>query len=217
MVYDGKPEFEVHAAAPVTQHARSVGTPPGCTHSFAPGPPCENFCKFRVVVVGKCRGLGGFRPIAGTTGVLGCIVAEFSEGAYALVFKERNREFRACEECYSLCAARVSHTIVQAACALFMSAPNVRDVELHRKGPAANQEMLDFEDACELLKDTSLGDFGALHANALKAKRYKRRTPLQEAILTYTADLKEFMHAKEDAESMIFKTTSPGPHFLHNF
>jgi len=228
MVYDGKPEFEVRAAAPVAQHgelrsprpeaaARSAGTPPGCKHSFAPGPPCENFCKSRVVVVGKCRGLGDFRTIAQTTGVLGCIVADFNEGAYALVFKERNREFRACEECYSLCAARVSHTIVQAACALFLSAPHIRDVELHRKGPAANEEMPDFEDACELLKDTSLGDFSALHANALKAKRYKRCTPLQEALLTYPADLKEFMHAKQDAESMIFKATSPGPHFLNNF
>lgn len=209
IVYDGRPEFEVRKATPVTQQAMR--------RSFTPGPLCGNSCKSRVVIFGKCRRLEDFHAIAQTTGVLGCIVAEFNEGAYALIFKERNREFRACEECYSLCDGRVSHTVVEAACALFMDAANIRDVELHRKGPAANQEMPDFEDACELLKDTSLGDFGALHANALKAKRYKRCTPLREAILTYTADLKEFMHAKEDAESMIFKTTSPGPHFLHNF
>ena len=122
---------------------------------MAPGRRCKNFCKSRMVVMGKCAGLGDFHAISRTTGVLGCIVAEFNEGVCALVFKERNREFRACEECFSLCDARVSHTVVEAACAWFMSATHRRDVELHRKGPAEGQEMPDFEDACELLKVTS--------------------------------------------------------------
>ena len=63
----------------------------------------------------------------------------------------------------------------------------------------------------------SIADFNALHANALKARKYKRCTPLQEAMLTYTADLKDWLRAGEDAESMVFKTTVPGPHFLHDF
>ena len=208
LVYNGRPEFEVRPAV-VTRQS-------GERRAFRPGPPCGNFAKSRVVFFAKCRGLDDFRAIAETAGVLGCIVAEFDGGTYALVFKERNREFKTRQECYALCDARVSHAVVEAACAWFTTSENIRNVEVQRKY-TDDQEMPDFEDACELLKDTSIGDFGALHANALKAKKYKRCTPIQEAILTYTADLKDFMHAKEDAESMVFKTASPGPHFLHDF
>ena len=52
-------------------------------------------------------------------------------------------------------------------------------------------------DACELLKDTIVGDVNVLHANALKARKYKGCTPLQEAILTYNADLKDWLHTRE--------------------
>ena len=207
VVYDGKPEFEIRKVD-VTQHS-------GEFHGFAPGPRCGNYAKSRVVIFAKCSGLQDFESIARTVGVLGCIVAEFTEGTFALVFKERNREFKACQECYALCDARVSHTVVHAACCFFLRASHKRNVEIHRKHN--DQEMPDFEEVCELLKETSCGDFSALHANALKARKYKRCTPIQEAILTYTGDLKEYMKAKEDAESMIFKTTSPGPHFIRDF
>ena len=59
--------------------------------------------------------------------------------------------------------------------------------------------------------------FRAMHANALKAKRYGRMTPLEDAILTYTQDLKEWLACKEEAESMLFSADAPGPHFLDNF
>ncbi len=209
IVYNGGPKFEVRTA--------DVTHRPGASRRFLPGPACTNSAKSRVVVLAKCDGLGDFQAIVRTAGVLGCIVAEFEEGAHALVFKERNREFKACQECFCLCDGRVSHAVVEAACARFTSATHVRNVEVHKKGPGDGEEMPDFEDTCDMLKDTSVGDFGALHANALKARKYKRCTPLQEAILTYTGDIKDFMHAKEDAESMVFKTSSPGPHFLRDF
>jgi len=209
IVYNGGPEFEVRTA--------DVTHRPGASRRFLPGPACTNSAKSRVVVLAKCDGLGDFQAIVRTAGVLGCIVAEFEEGAHALVFKERNREFKACQECFCLCDGRVSHAVVEAACTRFTSATHVRNVEVHKKGPGDGEEMPDFEDTCDMLKDTSVGDFGALHANALKARKYKRCTPLQEAILTYTGDIKDFMHAKEDAESMVFKTSSPGPHFLRDF
>ena len=207
-MYDGKPEFEIRAAE-VTQHM-------GVRRAFKPGPACGHSAKSRVVIFARCTGLDDFHALAQTVGVVGCIVAEFDTGTYALIFKERNREFKACREFYALCDGRVSHHVVEVACGWFMTSTNIRNVEIHKKY-YSDQEMPDFEEACELLKDTNIGDFGALHANALKAKKYKRCTPIQEAILTYTGDLKDFMHAKEDAESMIFKTSSPGPHFLRDF
>lgn len=209
LVYDGKPEFEIHAA--------DVSREEGSRPQFCPGPACRHFAKSRVVFFAKCCGLEDFKRIAQTTGVLGCIVAQFEGGTYALVFKERNREFKACQECFCLCEGRVSHAVVGAACALFTSCKHVRNIEVHKKGPDDGEEMPDFEDACELLGEISSGAFNALHANALKARKYKRCTPLQEGILTYTPDLKDWLHAREDAESMIFKTTDPGPHFLNDF
>ena len=77
--------------------------------------------------------------------------------------------------------------------------------------------MPDFEDACEQLSGVDAATFRALHANALKARKYDRMTPLQEAIVTYTMDLKDWLACKEDAESMVFKMGDPGPHFLDNF
>ena len=100
MVYDGKPEFEIRAAE-LTQHT-------GERRTFCPGPALEHFAKSRVVIFGKCSGMDDFHAIAETIGVLGCIVAEFDMGTYALIFKERNREFKTCPECYALCDARVS-------------------------------------------------------------------------------------------------------------
>ena len=80
-----------------------------------------------------------------------------------------------------------------------------------------DNEMPDFAEACEELSATDSAGFRELHANALKAKRYDRMTPIQDAILTYTADLKEWLACKEDAESMVFHMDNPGPHFLDNF
>ena len=71
------------------------------------GKPCGSFGKSRVVILGRCNGIEDFEKINQTTGVQGCIVGEFNEGVYALVFKERNREFKACKEIFSLCNARV--------------------------------------------------------------------------------------------------------------
>lgn len=211
LVYDGSPEFEVRTAAVSVAVQGRVG-------EFKHGPPCENFCKSRIVMFAKCEGgVADFEKISRTTGVLGCIVAEFREGVFALVFKERNREFKACSECFSLCEGRVSRTVVKRACLLLLDATHRRNVELHEKGPAAGEEMPDFEDTCEILRETSVGEFGALHANAKKARRYDRATPLQDAIMTYTSSLKAFLRAQEDAESMIFKTTRPGPHILRDF
>ena len=78
-------------------------------------------------------------------------------------------------------------------------------------------EMPDFEDACEMLKDTDSAKFRALHANALKAKKYKKMTYLQEAIITMHADLKAWIEYKEESDSMIHRMSDPGPHFIHNF
>ena len=107
----------------------------GETRGLVPGRRCENLCKSRAVVMARCAGMGDFHAISRTTGVLGCIVAEFNEGVYALVFKARNREFKACNDCFSLCDARVSHTVVEATCAMCMSTTHRRDVALHRIGP----------------------------------------------------------------------------------
>ena len=58
-----------------------------------------------------------------------------------------------------------------------------------------------FEETCQILKGTSISDFRALHANALKARKYKRCTPLQEAILTYATHLRGFLRASLQARS----------------
>ena len=77
--------------------------------------------------------------------------------------------------------------------------------------------MPDFAEACEELSAIDSAGFRELHANAIKAKKYKRMTPIQDAILAYTGDLKEWLACKEDAESMVFHMGNPGPHFLDNF
>ena len=78
-------------------------------------------------------------------------------------------------------------------------------------------EMPDFAETCDELSAVDSASFRELHANALKARKHDRLTPLQDAILTYTTDLKEWLACKRDAESMVFHTSNPGPHFLDNF
>ena len=80
-----------------------------------------------------------------------------------------------------------------------------------------DEEMPDYEVAIDMLAKVDTSTFRAMHANALKAKRPDRMTPPQDAILTYTTDLKEELACKEEAESMVFRADAPGPHFLDNF
>ena len=98
----------------------------------------------------------------------------------------------------------------------FASASNsYGDMKVEKK--EQDEEMPDFEVAIDMLANVDTSAFRAMHANALKAKRYDRMTPLQDAILTYTTDLKEWLACKEEAESMVFRADAPGPHFLDNF
>ena len=42
-------------------------------------------------------------------------------------------------------------------------------------------------------------------------------TPLQTAIVTMHASLKEWVNCKEESDEMVFHTDKPGPHFLDDF
>ena len=74
-----------------------------------------------------------------------------------------------------------------------------------------DEEMPDFEEVIETFANVDAAAFRAIHANALKAKRHDRMTPVQDAILTYTQDLKEWLACKEEAECMLLSADTPGP------
>ena len=42
-------------------------------------------------------------------------------------------------------------------------------------------------------------------------------TPLQTAIVTMHASLKEWVNCKEESDNMVVHTDKPGPHFLDDF
>ena len=150
-------------------------------------------------------------------GVMGITVSKFRNGVAAFIIKDYNKNLKfdgavtkALEH-----GRRSNETVVTQLLKFTSATQRYSDMKLEKK--PVDVEMPDFAETCEQLEAVDVASFRELHANALKARRYKRLTPLQEAILTYTTDLKDWLVCKEDAESMVFHMDNPGPHFLDNF
>lgn len=153
-------------------------------------------------------------------GVTGITVSKFRNGVAALIVKDKNKDLKFGGVTKALEPGRRSNDTVIAQARLFSTAvQSYSDMVLEEKkvDNKVDNEMPDFAEACEELSAIDSAGFRELHANAIKAKKYKRMTPIQDAILAYTGDLKEWLACKEDAESMVFHMGNPGPHFLDNF
>ena len=153
-------------------------------------------------------------------GVTGITVSKFRNGVAALIVKDKNKDLKFGGVTKALEPGRRSNDTVIAQARLFSTAvQSYSDMVLEEKkvDNKVDNEMPDFAEACEELSAIDSAGFRELHANAIKAKKYKRMTPIQDAILAYTGDLKEWLACKEDAESMVFHMGIPGPHFLDNF
>ena len=148
--------------------------------------------------------------------ILGITVSKFRNGVAALIIKDKNKnvKFEGCTKALEL-GRRSNETVIAQARSFSTAVQSYGDMVMEKK--RVDNEIPDFAEACDQLSAFDSAGFRELHANALKAKRYDRLTPLQDAVLTYTTDLKEWLACKEDAESMIFHMNNPGPHFLDNF
>jgi hypothetical protein len=185
--------------------------------TMACGPPVQN-TRNRSEVIVECtdEDLRANYNKLKREGVFGVVVAKFRNGIAALVIKDKTKELKFNGTVRALAQGRRSNETVIALTRLFTTAAkSYGNIALAKK--SADNEMPDFEDACNELSGVDTASFRAIHANALKARKYDRMTPLQEAVVTYTADLKDWLACKEDAESMIFNMSSSGPHFLNNF
>ena len=149
-------------------------------------------------------------------GVEGIIVSKFCDGVAALIVKHKNQNIGFHGVVRALETGRRTNETVQKHFKSFASAVCVYgDMKVKKKKETT--EMPDFEEACEQLASADSATFRILRANAKKNKKYDRATPLEEGILTYTQELNEWLACKEDAESMIFDMSKPGPHFINNF
>jgi hypothetical protein len=149
-------------------------------------------------------------------GVTGLLVANFENCTAAFILKDKSKELKIKGIPKALENGRRSNAAVVKQLVCFASASDsYGDMKVEKN--EQDEEMPDFEVAIDMLANVDMSAFRAMHANALKAKRYERMTPFQDAILTYTGDLKEWLACKEEAESMVFRADAPGPHFLENF
>jgi len=152
-------------------------------------------------------------------GITGLLVSKFDNCIAAFILKDKTKELKikgGKGVTKALQDGRRSNETVEKQLLCFAFASNTYgDMKVEKR--KEDEEMPDFQDAISMLGNVDHSAFRTLHANALKAKRYNRLTPLQDAILTYTTDLKEWLACKEEAESMIFRADAPGPHFLKNF
>lgn len=75
---------------------------------------------------------------------------------------------------------------------------------------SGSDEVLEFEDACELLKDTKPAEYLALKANAKRAKTLGDMTALQRSILCYGPELQDWVKMQGEAASMCISRDMPG-------
>ena len=139
-------------------------------------------------------------------------MSRFYNAVAALVFKDRNRELtcggtlRAAQQ-----GRRNDDTVLQMAQRFTMADSGHANCQLEWKTQVGAEEMPDFEDVCQQILSIDEAGFRVMHANALKAKALKRMTPWDQAILTYTQDLKEWLRCKEDCDAMVVHMDKPGP------
>ena len=148
-------------------------------------------------------------------GVTGLVVSKFHNCVAAFILKDKTKELKINGVAKALESGRQTNQAVVKQLLCFVSANDTYgDMKVQKM---QEEEMPDFEEAVERLANVNAAAFRAMHANALKAKRYGRMTPLEDAILTHTQDVKEWLACKEEAESMLFSADAPGPDSLDNF
>ena len=153
-----------------------------------------------------------FNNLEKQDGVQGLVVSRFYNAIAALVFKDRNRELtfggtlRAAQQ-----GRRNDDTVLQMAQRFTMADSGHANCRLEWTTQVEAEEMPDFEDVCQQILSIDEAGFRVMHANALKAKALKRMTPWDQAILTYTQDLREWLRRKEDCDAMVVHMDKPGP------
>ena len=210
-IYDGGVQFRI-------VHTEPVDTNGPATPELCVGAACANRCKGRPLVVARCESLDDYDAIVALPAVRGCVVGQFSNGFFALVFKHPNHEFST-RECYAISKCRITPTIVRQSFELFTSTTHRGDVELNEVviGNHRDTEIPLFEEAVDALGEITIGEFNGLVGNAKRAKTMKSTTPLHKAILCYGPELTTHIKSREDSKPMIFDVRKPGPHFLDNF
>ena len=211
VLYDGSPQFHIVRAGQAVLRATGPAPP-----KFILGEACANSCKGRSIVAARCESLDDYDKIAASPAVRGCVVSQFENGFFALVFKRPSYEFKALIGC-AISKCRLASSLVRQTFELFSSTAHRGDVELEEVACGKAGEIPLFEEAMEALKGTTSGGLNALSANAKRAKTMKQGTPLQKAVLCYGPELKDEIKHREDSEAMIFDVRKPGPHFLDNF
>ena len=196
---------------------------PAITHSCMDAPPCPSGWQPHknsgkgipwVVVDDLDHDLQkAHDKVMSISGVLACAVAEFAGGRVcALVKKGKNHGFGRTTDkfnCYKLSTeGNVSDKTVRSMIEKFHSADCVSNLWLLLTQVAEEGKMPTIEEATEELAGTTELEFNNLVANAKRARVYKEKAPLQEAILTYTAELKENLKAITDSEAMIEKLST---------
>ena len=63
-----------------------------------------------------------------------------------------------------------------------------------------------------------MANWSAAHGNMLRAKDLGLKlTPTQMAINIMGSDIKDYLKDKADGDAMVYKISTPGPHFLEDF
>ena len=148
----------------------------------------------------------------------GLIVSEFANGVWALVFKHKAFEIPGKWPVHALAISRVNASVVWSMLLRFAKGhrfSNIQKKDLTVDSAGVGIPL--YEEAMEMLKDTTATEFGPLRANARRGQKMRCATPLQNGILCYGKELEAELRANEESNAMIYSVKKPGPHFLDDF
>ena len=183
------------------------------------GPRIET-CKGRIVIVAitDARLRDAFDEAKAH--VKGLIVTTHCDRSWVLVFKDKHRDFHVKGfETFAISKQMLGHDIILRFIRAFSSVAHVGNLVVRETKNTGANEIPDFEVCCEMLRDTKAdhATWRRLRADALKHRAQRVTTPMENGILTYTANLKEWFLAREGGEVMMYELSTPTPHSVENF
>ena len=124
-------------------------------------------------------------------GVKGIMVSRFLNMTAAFVFKDRNKTLELPGDMKASTKDRRTDQGVMKMLMKFVKVPQYySNLIVQTK---ESEEMPDFEVVCNELADCTTQELLTQHANAKKARKLSRCTPMQQAILTYYSELEEYV------------------------